>query len=192
MKKLFFVFIIIGLVSFGCTKIDTIIPTVKTVDAIEGSFIAQYNDISIAKDYSPPTINWSVAWNWWHTGSGRNCVGGPASQLVYPNMLLPDEDLRVFYKVQNWNAEDIYFGLVDFNPATVHFPLSLQAYRLGDYLGINADALFKLPGSGNITITVSYSLAPLNLNVTRAKPWNPASTFGFNDIFYDGAVTDNH
>jgi hypothetical protein len=213
MKKLFFVFTIIGLVSFGCTKIDTIIPTVKTVDAIEGSFIAQYNDISIAKDYSPPTINWaelcllrrdgslvdgsefikgSVAWNWWHTGSGRNCVGGPASQLVYPNMLLPDEDLRVFYKVQNWNAEDIYFGLVDFNPETVQFPLSIKAYRLGDYLGINADALFKLPGSGNITITVSYSLAPLNLNVTRAKPWNPASTFGFNDIFYDGAVTDNH
>jgi hypothetical protein len=87
---------------------------------------------------------------------------------------------------------DIYFGLVDFNPETVQFPLSIKAYRLGDYLGINADALFKLPGSGNITITVSYSLAPLNLNVTRAKPWNPASTFGFNDIFYDGAVTDNH
>jgi hypothetical protein len=41
MEKLFFVFTIIGLVSFGCTKIDNDTPSVKKVGVIDGSFEAQ-------------------------------------------------------------------------------------------------------------------------------------------------------
>ena len=93
MKNLFFLCIVIGLMLIDCTKTDNDALTTKKVGAIEGSFTAQYNDISIAKSYSPPVINWSaltllrkdgsmvdgselitgsVAWNWWHTGSGSN------------------------------------------------------------------------------------------------------------------------
>lgn len=205
MKNLFFLCIVIGLMLIDCTKTDNDALTTKKVGAIEGSFTAQYNDISIAKSYSPPVINWSaltllrkdgsmvdgselitgsVAWNWWHTGSGRNGIGQPANQLSFPGWLLPDEDLRVVYSVQNGNADYIYYGSVDFNPGTVQFPLTVKAYRLGDYLSIDATQLLSLPGYSNLHISVSYSLVPLDYEATKHKPWTPTIPFGFDDLQY--------
>jgi hypothetical protein len=198
------VIMLVGLTN--CKKEADNIPVKKYVDAIDGSFNVQYGDISIAKNYSPPIINWSewrllredgslvdgsefingsAAWKWWHAiPSGRNPVGFPASQLTYPNVLLPDENLRMIIGVQNWSADNIYLGMIDFNPENVQFPLTIQSYRLGDYLAINADALTNLPGA-NLTITVSFQLKNLNLVATRTRPWNPALPFGFDQIIYE-------
>jgi len=112
MKKLFFVFTIIGLVSFGCTKIDNDTPSVKKVGVIDGSFEAQYGDISIAKDYTSPAVGWNVwtllrkdgskvdgtefitgsaAQIWWST-AGNNPTTLPTGTPY--SILIPDEDLN--------------------------------------------------------------------------------------------------
>ena len=197
MGKLFFVFTIIGLVSFGCTKIDNDTPSVKKVGVIDGSFEAQYGDISIAKDYTSPAVGWNVwtllrkdgskvdgtefitgsaAQQWWST-QGNNPASFPTGTPY--SILIPDEDLRLQLEVLDPTGhKTVYFGITDFNPEKVQFPLSIKAIRLGDYLSLNIDALTKIPGA-NLTITANFQLANVDLVATIAKPWNPASTFGF-------------
>ncbi len=202
MIKLFFVFTIIGLVSFGCTKIDNDTPPVKKVGVIDGSFEAQYGDISIAKDYSSPVATWNVWSMFRKDGSlviGTEFINGSAAQQWWGNLannpkglpagtpysiLIPDEDLRLVLEAQTKaGGQDVYLGIVDFNPNAVQFPLNVKGFRLGDYLGINADALFNLPGNP-ITIYVTFSVGMLDLPATKTKAYQLGSTFGFGDIIY--------
>jgi hypothetical protein len=206
MKKLFLILAVIGLASFGCTKVDTIIPTVKKVGVIDGSFEAQYGDISIAKDYTSPVAGWnmwtllrkdgtpvngtefitgSAAQIWWST-NGNNPKGLPAGAPY--SILIPDEDLRLQLEVLDPTGhETVYFGMTDFNPENVQFPLSIKAIRVGDYLSLNTDKLTSLPGA-NLTITANFQLANVDIPTTADKVWNPASPFGFDDIKYGSLV----
>ena len=173
MKKLFFILAIVSLVAFGCTKTETDSPVVKKVGVIPGSFNAQYGDISLAKDYVQPLTAWNVwtmlrqdkslvngtefitgsaAQLWWSVPS-NNPVTFSSSTSVYSN-LTPDENVRLILEAQDVNYKDAYLGIVDFNPNSTNFPLNVKAYRLGDYLGINADALFNLPGANLIYLFV--------------------------------------
>ena len=208
MKSYFLILAIIGLAYFGCTKVETKVSPIKPVGTVEGSYKAVYGDISIAKsvvldDPLAPTavtnvwtmlrkdgskvngtefIDGSAAQIWWST-KGNNPVSFSASQGVYSN-LTPDEDLRLQLIVLDSQNSPIYFGLVDFNPDVVSFPLSVNGYRLGDYLSLNAYAVSKLPGA-NLTISVDFTLAPLDSIATVDKTYNKSSVFGFNDIKYD-------
>ena len=131
-------------------------------------------------------ITGSAAQQWWST-QGNNPASFPTGTPY--SILIPDEDLRLQLEVLDPTGhETVYFGITDFNPETVQFPLSIKAIRLGDYLSLNIDALTKIPGA-NLTITANFQLANVDLVATIAKPWNPASTFGFNDIKYGSAVT---
>jgi uncharacterized protein (TIGR02145 family) len=206
MKKIFFIFAIISLVTFGCTKVDTIVPTIKKVGVINGSFEAQYGDISIAKDYTSPVAGWNM-WTllrkdgskvdgtefitgsaeqiWWST-NGNNPAALPAGTPY--SILIPDEDLRLQLEVLDPTGhETVYFGITDFNPENVQFPLSIKAIRVGDYLSLNTDAITSLPGA-NLTITANFQLANVDIPTTANKSWNPALSFGFDDIKYGSLV----
>jgi hypothetical protein len=206
MKRLFSILAIISLVAFGCTKQDlNPTTTTKYVGTVKGSFIAQDGDISLAKSYSPPAVTnrwWlmlrkdgstvngsefitgSAAQLWWSV-STNNPITFAADQAVYSN-LTPDEDVRLIMQTLTADNKVAYLGIVDINPSCTNFPLTVKGYRVGDYLALNADALFNLPGA-NLTITVTYKVSPVYLPVIKSRPWLLNYSFGFNDFVYGPA-----
>jgi hypothetical protein len=137
-----------------------------------------------SKDDGTEFIKGSAAQIWWST-AGNNPKGLPAGTSY--SILIPDEDLRLQLEVLDPTGhETVYFGITDFNPETVQFPLSIKAIRLGDYLSLNTDALTKLPGA-NLTITAAYNLASIDLAGTKSRAYQLGYSLGFSDIVYNTA-----
>jgi len=137
--------------------------------AIAGSFIAQEGDITLkSADLNKVERTWtwyarsssfygnatlalvkgnefitnSAAYNFWSV-AGNNPTTIPVSldDVTYAN-LTPDEDLRCVLETKNSNHQVVFLGIVDFNPTTANFPMTVPGFRLGDKLTINADQLF--------------------------------------------------
>lgn len=185
------------------------------VKAIAGSFIAQNGDVTLKSTPVGVNVFWSMlsnnpafysgltlvdgrefitgsaAYNFW-SNPANNPVTFPVGTSLYSN-LTPDENLRIISETQDASSNVAYLGMLDFNPTTANFPLTIHGFRLGDELTINTDAITSLPGGNNLTITATYSLAPINLTATKAKitlsgtsPGVPNGTeFGWGDIQYN-------
>jgi len=185
------------------------------VKAIAGSFIAQNGDVNLKHTPVGANVTWSMlsnnpafysgltlvdgrefitgsaAYNFWHNPA-NNPATFPVGTSVYSN-LTPDEDLRIISETKDGLGNVAYLGMLDFNPNTVNFPLTIHGFRLGDELTINTDAITTLPGGNNLTITATYTLADVNLPLTKAKttltgtsPGVPNGTeFAWGDIVYD-------
>lgn len=217
MKKLFLILVVVGLAFASCTKVDTIVPKVAKVGSVEGLFKAVYGDISLAKDYVSPVVTYNIwsmyavnspfygnqpfayvkgdefitgsaAQKWWAI-DGNNPVGFASSQGVYSN-LTPIENLRVMVEGQV-GSTDAYLGILDFNPTYSGFPLNVQAFRLGDYLSIDATQLLAVPGiAGHVHIYVSYATGAFNIEATKVnKAFDTNSSFGFSNLVYDAPTT---
>lgn len=209
----------------SCSKKDDgVLPIVKSsVNAIAGTFNVQDGDIQILKD-APLGVNrtWtmqarkssyyggipfanvtglefivnSAAYKFWIIPA-NNPVTYPASQAVYSN-LTPDEDLRLIAETKVASGAVSFLAMLDFNPSSANFPLTLHGFRLGDELSINTYGLTKLSGGDKITITVSYDLAPIDLAATKSKVTLTGSAgvpngieFTWADIVYGASVTSS-
>jgi len=215
-------FLAIMLTSVSCKKEAVNNSSTKQyVKAIAGSFIAKEGDITLkSADLVKVNRTWSMyarnssfygnapfalvkgaefitssaAYNFWSTAA-NNPVTFPVSLdgAVYSN-LTPDEDLRCVLETKNAADSVVYLGIVDFNPGHATFPMTVNGFRLGDKLTINADQLFDLPGGNRIAITATFSLFPINLSATKLgaiteSHANPAGTqFQWSDIVYDASV----
>jgi len=191
------------------------------VKAIAGSFIAKDGDITLKSSPVSVTRTWSMyarnspfygnvpyalvngsefitgsaAYNFWSVPA-NNPVTFPASTALYSN-LTPDEDLRLITESKDAANNVAYLGILDFNPNTASFPLTVNAFRLGDVLILNTDAITGLPGGSNLTITAAFSLAPVDLAATKKGPITlPGGTpngnqLQWSDIIYGPAVATN-
>lgn len=139
-------------------------------------------------------ITGSVADNFW-SNSANNPVTFPTTGTgVYSNQT-PDENVRLIAETKNAANEVVFLGMVDFNPSAANFPLTVNGFRLGDSLVINADAITSLPGGQYLTVTASFDLAPIDLAATKMKNsvsgthTTPSGTqFEWSDIVYGPAV----
>lgn len=188
------------------------------VKAIAGSFIAKDGDITLKSTPVSIERTWSMyarnspfygnvpfalvkgnefitgsaAYNFWST-PGNNPVTFPAATLLYSN-LTPDEDLRLITESMDLNGDVAYLGILDFNPSYATFPLTINNFRLGDVLLLNADEIKNLPGGNNLTITATFNLAPIDLEATKMGPITlPGGTpngnqFQWSDIIYGASV----
>lgn len=116
-------------------------------------------------------ITGSAAYNFWST-AGNNPVTFDISQAVYSN-LTPDEDLRLVTETRLEKTNPLspiaYLGVIDFNPGKAQFPLTINSFRLGDILQINADALTNKPGGQNLVIKVKFNKKPIDLTATETQ-----------------------
>lgn len=208
--------LVLAVVFMTSCKKDTTAPMDQKqyVKAIAGSFIAQNGDVTLKSTPIGVNVVWSMlsnnpafytgltlvdgrefitgsaAYNYW-SNPINNPVTFPVGTSLYSN-LTPDENLRIISETQDASSNVAYLGMLDFNPTTANFPLTIHGFRLGDELTINTDAITSLPGGNNLTITATYSLAPINLTATKAKitlsgtsPGVPNGTeFGWGDIQY--------
>jgi hypothetical protein len=215
--------LVLALVFMTSCKKDTSAPVDQKqyVKAIAGSFIAKDGDITLKS--APVSVNrtWSMyarnssfygnapyalvngsefitgsaAYNFWHN-SANNPVTFGASEVLYSN-LTPDEDLRLITESKDAANNVAYLGIIDFNPNTASFPLTVNSFRLGDVLTLNTDAITGLPGGGNLTITAAFSLAPVDLAATKMGPITlPGGTpngnqLQWSDIIYGAPVPTN-
>jgi hypothetical protein len=130
----------------------------------------------------------SAAYNFWSV-STNNPASFPAETQVYSN-LTPDEDLRCILETKNLANEVVYLGIVDFKPSKASFPMTVNGFRLGDVLTINADKLFNLPGGNRIAITATFKLSKIDLTATKAAVLTGTSTtpagkqFQWSDVVY--------
>ena len=196
MKKLFFVFAILSLVVFGCTKHD-LNPTTKYVGTVNGSYIPQDVNVSLAKDLDlnnpltpvPYTRNWImyaknspfypnetfalVTGLEFIQGSAaqiwwstNNPVSFAASQAVYSN-LTPVEPVRLIMETKRADNVVAYLGILDFDPTCASFPLTVNGFRLGDVLEINTGNLTTIPGGSALTFSVAYDEKIIDLDATE-------------------------
>jgi len=207
----------------SCKKDDSSAPQNEKqfVKSIEGSFIAKDGDISFKASPISVTRTWSMYTNnaafypagvwslvdgrefidgsaadiFWST-AGNNPVTFPAGQALYSN-LTPDEDLRLITESKDAANNVAYLGILDFNPNTASFPLTINSFRLGDVLILNTDEVTSLPGGNNLTITAAFNLAPIDLAATKMGPITlPGGTpngnqFQWSDIIYGTPVPTN-
>jgi len=197
MKKIQLLLLVLVLVAFGSCKKESVNQNTTTapkyVKTIAGSFVAKDGDIQfkdapvgfertwteLAKNspfYTPEVfglidgrefITGSSSYNFWSVPA-NNPVTFPASSVVYSNNT-PDELQRMITETKDAAHHVAYLGMLDFQPSTANFPLTIHCYRLGDVLQINTDALVNLPGGHNLTFSVKYNLAPVDLTATEAK-----------------------
>jgi hypothetical protein len=181
------------LMFFSCSKKDENIAVTpqKYVNAIQGSFIAKDGDITLKAAPLGVTRTWtmyatnspfysnqpfalirgaefitgSVAYNYW-SNPANNPVTFSATQPVYSN-LTPDEDLRIISESKDAADKVAYLGILDFKPSAANFPLTVNCFRLGDVLTINADQLTTKPGGDKLSIKVKYTLASIDLPATK-------------------------
>lgn len=192
------------------------------VNLVAGSFIPNEGNITMkSADLTKVTRTWTMLTNnsvfytpgYWSRVDGREFIVGsaaynfwsnpannPASfnvsqdSQVYSN-LTPDESLRCVLETKNASGAVVYLGMVDFDPTTASFPMTVNGFRLGDKLTINADQLFNLPGGNRIVINATFKLSPVDLTATELAPitgtsTNPAGTqFKWEDIVYKPEVT---
>lgn len=220
---IFAVAIIMAAIFVSCSKKDSVVqPQKQSVNVIAGSFIAQDGDITLKSAvltkvsrtwtmltnngtfYTPnywskvdgrEFITGSAAYNFWHN-SANNPVSFPVSQAVYSN-LTPDENLRLITETKNGpsgTGDVVYLGILDFNPGTASFPMTLHSLRLGDKITLNTNALTQLPGGNNLTFKVTINVAPVDLATTKnvtlgGTSSTPSGTeLQWSDIQYGAAV----
>lgn len=214
--------LLLAVVFMTSCKKDTTAPVDQKqyVKAISGSFIAKDGDITLKSapvsvtrtwsmyaKYSPfytgafglvdgrEFITGSAAYNFWSLPA-NNPVTFAANQGVYSN-LTPDEDLRLITESKDAFGNVAYLGVLDFNPGYANFPLTINAFRLGDVLILNTDAITGLPGGNNLTITAAFNLAPVDLAATKIGPLTlPGGTpngnqLQWSDIIYGTPVAQN-
>ena len=214
--------LVLAVVFMTSCKKDTSAPVDQKqyVKAIAGSFVVKNGDVTLKSTPVGVSVDWSMyaknspfyapavlalvdgrefitgsaAYNFW-SNPANNPVNFPVGTSLYSN-LTPNEDLRIISETKDVSNNVAYLGMLDFNPETANFPLTIHGFRLGDELTINTDAITSLPGGNNLTITVAYSLAPIDLTATKAKvtlsgtsPGVPNGTeFGWGDIIYGALV----
>jgi hypothetical protein len=228
MKKiLLFLFAVVMLVGLTNCKKEYLGDSTKYVKSINGTFLSKDVNVSTSKSLGPfeapaaSTRNWimyainspfygnqpfalvkgleflngSAANIWWST-PGNNPIVFGANQAVYSN-LTPAEPVRLVMETKDSDGKINYLGVLDFNPIQAHFPLTVTGKRLGDFFTINTEALTKLPGA-NLTITVKFNLAPVNVAGTELGVLSPASgpasegvigDLDFADILYGTPVS---
>ena len=222
MKKLQLLLLVLVLVAVSSCKKESVNQTSdapKYVKAIDGKFIAKDGDITFKSTPVGENRTWtmyaknsefygnvafalvngsefitnSAAYNFWHN-TANNPVSFPANQGVYSN-LTPDEDLRIISETKDANNNVVYLGILDFEPTSASFPLTVNCFRLGDVLQINTDAITRLPGGSNLTITATFGLAPVDLAATKLGPLTGTAgvpngqQFKWEDIIYGAAVS---
>ena len=135
-------------------------------------------------------ITGSAAQVWWSVpANNRNTFD--ISQGIYANNT-PDCDVRQICETNNSAGHVAYIAMVDFRPAAPLFPLTLNGFRIGDFLQIDTHLLTNKPGGENLTFQVAYTLTPIDLPNTEVKSpltgVNPAvpngTEFSWNDIVY--------
>ena len=162
-----------------------------------------YGAASIVPNYSlvdgREFITGSAAYNFWSSTSPvNNPVSFNISQdnQVYSN-LTPNEDLRCVLETKNLADEVIYLGMIDFKPSLASFPMTVNGFRLGDKLTIDASALYALPGGNRISISVNFTTKAVNLPATKKAAITGASTqpsgtaFQWSDVVYGGTNTQD-
>lgn len=194
MKKFQLLLLVLVVVAFASCKKNEV-PTqdsnaAKYVETIAGSFSAKEGDVTFKSAPIAYERTWTMyakssllysdvfgkidgrefiagssAYTFWHN-SANNPVTFPASQAVYSNNT-PAEPLRLITETKNALHQVAYLGMLDFNPSAANFPLTIHCYRLGDVLQINTNALTTLPGGQNLSFSVKYNLAPVNLAGTE-------------------------
>ena len=221
MKKLQLLLLVLVVVAFAsCKKENVSQPTTpKYVKAFDGQFKVKDGDITFKATPLGVNRTWtmyarnssfyggaayalvngsefitgSAAYNFWNTPA-NNPVTFAANQAVYSN-LTPDEDLRIITETKDASDKVVYLGILDFNPEQASFPLTINAFRLGDVLQINTDAVKNLPGGNNLTITATFDLAPVDLDATKLGPVSGSGgvpnglQFRWEDIIYGPAVS---
>ena len=126
-------------------------------------------------------LSMTDAYLWWSTPA-NNPLGRSAGQPY--SVSIPNENVRVVLEAQDvQNGDDLYLGVKDFNPSTATFPLNVEAYRIGDFLSVNADAVTSLPGA-NFTIGVLLVLIPFDKPATIQYMPGYNTPFGFDNIKY--------
>jgi hypothetical protein len=224
MKKLNSVFAValMAVTLFSCSKKeDNVMAPTKFIEPIQGSFIAQdgdiilkatpigvtrtwtmyatnstfYNNVPFALVRGNEFITGSVAQVYWSKPENNPVTFG-ASQAVYSN-LTPDEPLRIISESKDAEGKVAYLGILDFDPSVANFPLTVNCFRLGDVLTVNADALTNLPGGDKLAITVEYKLAPVDIAATKLGIVTGTGgvpngkQFTWEDIIYKDAVDNS-
>ena len=203
---------------------DVMKPEKQYVNVIAGSFVAHEGDITLkSADLTKVTRTWTMYTNnpafytpnYWSLVNGREFITGSAAYNFWSNSannpvsfdvsqdgsvysnLTPDESLRCVLETKNSNHEVVYLGIVDFDPTTASFPMTVNGFRLGDKLTINADKLFNLPGGDRISITAAFNLSPVKLSETELGPITGTSTapdgkqFQWSDVVYGTPVAQS-
>lgn len=213
MKKFNLIVVLVAVVILAgltnCTKEVTNPVNEKTyVDAIAGSFNAQDGDLTFKSVPVAPLgvnrvwsmykgtfptgftlvdgsefISGSLAYEFWRVPT-NNPITFPVSSALYSN-LTPALPVRLVTETLDANNKVAYLGILDFNPTTANFPLTVHGYRLGDVLAINTDALTKLPGA-NLKITVAFELSVIDLVAMKKGP--STSESGWFDLIYSNKI----
>ena len=225
-KSLFVLISVVMLVGLTNCKKEDLGTSTKYVGTVNGSFVSKDVNVSVSKSLGPfdapaaSTRNWimyainspfygnqpfalvkgleflqgSAAYLWWST-NGNNPISFAANQGVYSN-LTPAEPVRLIMETKDSDSKITYLGILDFNPTKVQFPLTVVGKRLGDAFTINTYELTKLPGA-NLTITVKFNLAPVDIAGTELGLLSPATSgnatgvtgaLDFSDILYGTPV----
>ena len=204
-KSLFVLIAVVMLVGLTNCKKEDLGTSTKYVGTVNGSFVSKDVNVSVSKSLGPfdapaaSTRNWimyainspfygnqpfalvkgleflqgSAAYLWWST-NGNNPISFAANQGVYSN-LTPAEPVRLIMETKDSDSKITYLGILDFNPTKVQFPLTVVGKRLGDAFTINTYELTKLPGA-NLTITVKFNLAPVDIAGTELGLLSPATS----------------
>ena len=158
--------------------------------AVKSTF---YGDAAFSLVKGAEFITGSAAYNFWSLPA-NNPASFPAAQSVYSN-LTPDEDVRLITETTDANGHVAYLGMLDFKPSQVSFPLVLHGCRLGDILQINTDAITSLPGGNNLTVSVAFNKAAVNLTATKVGIISGPNTgvpngkeFTWSDIIYSASA----
>jgi hypothetical protein len=199
------VVMLVGLTN--CKKETEATAVRKYVGTVNGSFIAQDVNVSIAKDFDPFAAPLAVTRNWimyavnspfyapqhFALVKGLEFVQGSAADIWWStngnnpvsfaasqavySNLTPAEPVRLIMETKDNSGSVAYLGILDFDPTQAQFPLIVVGKRLGDVVTLNTDALTKLPGA-NLTITANFQLANVDVAATELGNLNPATGAG--------------
>ena len=167
------------------------------VAAIDGSFIAQDGDLSLAKSFNPlAPVGVNRTWTMYtsntifypsanpfalvkgleflQTSDPYTFWSNPSNNPItfaagqgVYSNLTPAEDLRLITETTDADGKVAYLGMLDFNPTAANFPLTVHGYRLGDVLAINLDDLRNMDGGSNFNFSVRFNLSPIDMLATK-------------------------
>jgi hypothetical protein len=179
----------------NCKKENANPPTTKYVGSIALTFTATDGNITL-KSYPDKPVGVTRTWKiyrldpiigvptvlvdgsefptgspaqiWWSTAGNNPFTLGEnvSADLAFT----PLEDIRITTENKDANGVIEYLGMLNFNASHQASPgdvITVNEYRLGDVLVVNADAIKSF--FNNIVITVDYQLKPINLPATEMQ-----------------------
>ena len=225
MRKLTLLVALIAILFTACRKDTPVGSSKTYVKAIAGSYLIKNGDLQLKAAPVGANVNLGMLTDnvafysnpgalggKWSKVDGREFRAGSVANVFWANGAnnfgsfpfpqpgvfsnqTPDENVRVVAETRDANNAVIYLGMVDFRPTAASFPLTINGFRLGDELVVNANAIKNLPGGQYLTITASFNLAPIKLLETETKVALsgthslPSGTqFEYTDIVYGTAV----